>query len=161
MIQKFWLMKTEPDVFSFDDLQARPDRTEPWEGIRNYQARNFMRDEFKIGQQVYIYHSNAKPPGIVGVAEVVREAYPDHHALDANSKYFDPKSLAIGESRWCMVDVKATHRFRSYLALDELRNHKELAKMPLLMKGQRLSILPVSLKEWQVIWQIGDPEALL
>ncbi|MFW7379502.1 MAG: EVE domain-containing protein [Oligoflexus sp.] len=161
MSQKnFWLMKTEPDVFSFDDLLSRPNQTEPWEGIRNYQARNFMRDEFKLGQQVLIYHSNANPPGIIGIAEVVREAYPDHFALDPESKYFDPKSAKIGESRWFMVDVKATHRLRRFLSLDDLRQVPDLQDMPLLMRGQRLSIQPVSDKQWQIIWQLGDPEAV-
>lgn len=158
--KKFWLMKTEPDVFSFDDLVNRPQQTEPWDGIRNYQARNFMRDEFALGQKVLIYHSNAKPPGIAGVAEVVREAYPDPTALDPKSKYYDPKSKEQGKSRWCMVDVRATHRMRRFLALDELREIAGLNDMQLLKKGQRLSIQPVSDKHWELIWQLGDPKAV-
>lgn len=160
MSEKFWLMKTEPDVFSFDDLVSRPQRTEPWDGVRNYQARNFMRDEFKIGQQVFIYHSNTQPPGIAGIAQVVREAYPDHTALDPQSKYFDELSAKKAESRWCMVDVQATHRFENYLTLDQLRKTPGLENMLLLKKGQRLSILPVSPAEWQIICELGQPRSL-
>jgi predicted RNA-binding protein with PUA-like domain len=157
LARKYWLMKTEPDVFSFDDLVERPQMTEPWDGIRNYQARNFMRDEFGLGQQVLIYHSNTEEPGIVGIAKVVREAYPDHTALDPEGKYFDPKSADKGESRWVMVDVQATHRLRQPLSLKELREIPELAGMALLKKGQRLSIQPVTAEEWQVIKQYGKP----
>ncbi len=156
--KQYWLMKTEPDVFSFDDLVARPKQTEPWDGIRNYQARNMMRDDFCCGDEVLIYHSNAKPPGIVGIAEVVREAYPDHTALDESSKYFDPKSAEKGVSRWVMVDVKAKARLRNFLSLNELREVSGLEDMALLRKGQRLSIQPVTAKEWQVIVKLGKPE---
>lgn len=158
--KRYWLMKTEPDVFSFDDLVSRPDRTEPWDGIRNYQARNMMRDEFQTGDEVLIYHSNAKPPGIVGVAKVVREAYPDPTALDPTSKYFDEKSVQNGESRWVMVDVQATKRFRNFLSLNKLRDIEDLADMALLRKGQRLSIQPVSASEWTLILQLGKPQSL-
>lgn len=150
-------MKTEPDVFSFEDLISCKDGTEPWDGIRNYQARNFMRDEFECGQQVFIYHSNTKPPGIVGIAKVVKEAYADHTALDETSKYFDPKSLEMGVSRWCMVDVKATHIFENYLSLDQLKGEKKLEGMALLARGQRLSIQPVSKAHWDYICRLGQP----
>lgn len=160
MNKKYWLMKTEPDVFSFDDLVALPNSTDHWDGIRNYQARNFMRDDFKLEQSVLIYHSNTKPPGIVGVAKVSREAHPDGSALDPKSKYYDPKSAAKGESRWVMVDVQATHRFKNYLSLNDLRDIPGLEKMALLQRGQRLSILPVTAEEWQIIWRLGKAEAL-
>ena len=110
-------MKTEPDTFSIDDLIAAPNSTEPWDGIRNYQARNFLRDEFSVGDLVFIYHSRVKSPGVVGIAEIVRSAYPDHTALDPESNYFDPKSLEKGESRWVMVDVKAVQKFDNVVTL--------------------------------------------
>ncbi|SMF33873.1 EVE domain-containing protein [Pseudobacteriovorax antillogorgiicola] len=160
MAKTYWLMKTEPDVFSFDDLVNLKNSTDHWDGIRNYQARNFMRDQFKKGQQVFIYHSNTKVPGIVGIAEVVREAYPDHTALDPKSKYFDPKSADKGESRWVMVDVKATHRFRNLVSLADMREMPELDGMALLKPGQRLSIQPVEAPHWSLIKKIGKPEKL-
>lgn len=155
-----WLMKTEPDVFSFDDLVNMKNSTDHWDGIRNYQARNFMRDQFKLGQKVFIYHSNTKVPGIVGVAEVVREAYPDHTALEPDCKYFDPKSAEKGESRWVMVDVKATHRFKNLVSLSEMKEMEELADMPLLQRGQRLSIQPVSDDQWKHILKLGVAKKL-
>ena len=155
-----WLMKTEPDVFSFDDLVNMKDSTDHWDGIRNYQARNFMRDQFKLGQKVFIYHSNTKVPGIVGIAKVVREAYPDHTALDPDCKYFDPKSEEKGESRWCMVDVKATHRFRNLVSLTDMKEMPELDGMLLLKRGQRLSIQAVAKHEWDHIVSLGKPKAL-
>ncbi len=160
MAQKYWLMKTEPDVYSFDDLASMKNKTDHWDGIRNYQARNMMRDQFKKGQKVFIYHSNTKPPGIAGIAEVATEAYPDHTALDESEKYFDPKSAEKGESRWVMVDVKATHKFQNYLPLNELREYKELGDMALLRKGQRLSIQPVSSEEWKFIQKLGSPKKI-
>lgn len=153
---KYWLMKTEPDTFSYDDLIAAPNSTEPWDGIRNYQARNFLRDDFKKGDLVFIYHSRVKDPGIVGVAEVVREGYPDHTALDPRSKYFDPKSREKGESRWVMVDVKAVRKFNETVTLAELKATEVLADMKVVQKGQRLSIQPVTEKQWQVVCEIAD-----
>lgn len=153
-------MKTEPDAFSFDDLVSAPGRRDSWDGIRNYQARNMMRDEFCKGDQVFIYHSRIAEPAIVGVAEVVKEAYPDHTALDPGSKYFDPKSEEKGESRWVMVDVKAKQRFKSPVTLGFMRTVKELSNMALLKRGQRLSIQPVTAKEWQKITQLGQPGRL-
>ena len=157
---KYWLMKTEPDVFSFEDLVARPNRVEPWDGIRNYQARNFMRDDFKLGQSVFIYHSNCAIPGIAGIAEVVAEAYPDHTALDPKSKYFDKKSNEAGASRWVMVDVKATHVMANYVSLASLKDLSALDGLPLLQRGQRLSIQPVSSEHWNVICRLGKPVLL-
>lgn len=153
-------MKTEPDVFSFEDLKSRKAMTEPWDGIRNYQARNFMRDEFSLGDQVFIYHSNTKIPGIAGIAKVVKEAYPDHTALDPECKYADPKSIEKGESRWLMVDVQATHQFKNYVSLEELRGIPDLEDMALLRRGQRLSIQPVLKDEWELIKKLGAPQKL-
>ena len=125
--------------------------TEPWDGIRNYQARNFLRDTIKLGDTVFIYHSNCKVPGIIGVAKVVKEGYPDHTALDPKSKYYDKKPLKDDEPRWYMVDVQATHSLKEPASLQELRTYSELSAMPLLQKGQRLSIQPVGKSEFDFI----------
>ncbi|MBC7661144.1 MAG: EVE domain-containing protein [Chitinophagaceae bacterium] len=153
----YWLMKTEPDTFSFDDLLSRPQQTEGWEGVRNYMARNFMRDQFKVGQLVFFYHSRIEEPAIVGVAQIVKEAYPDEAALDLKSPYFDAKSLAKGESRWCMVDVKAYGQFERPITLKELKSTavKDLQNMALIKPGQRLSIQPVTKKEWDAVLKIS------
>lgn len=146
---KYWLMKTEPDVFSWNDLERK--RRASWDGVRNYQARNFMRDEFRLGDLVLFYHSSCPNPGIVGVAEVVREAYPDPTALDPKSEYFDPVSARDGASRWVMVDISPVKRFRNLASLAEIRHTKLLGSMLLLQKGQRLSIQPVTSKEFKII----------
>lgn len=146
---KYWLMKTEPDVFSWNDLERK--RRASWDGVRNYQARNFMRDEFRLGDLVLFYHSSCPNPGIVGVAEVVREAYPDPTALDPKSEYFDPVSARDGASRWVMVDISPVKRFRNLASLAEIRDTKLLGSMLLLQKGQRLSIQPVTSKEFKTI----------
>lgn len=158
MAKKYWLMKTEPDVFSFEDLVRAPRRTTHWEGVRNYQARNLLRDDLKKGDGVLIYHSNAEPSAVVGLAEVVREGYPDAAALDPKSEYFDPKAKAKGESPWCVVDVKATHRFATPLTLTALRAFAPLKDMMLLRKGSRLSVQPVTEKEFEFICAKGQPE---
>lgn len=155
-----WLMKTEPDVYSFQDLIAQPKSTDHWDGIRNYQARNFMRDQFELNQTVFIYHSNCKVPGIAGIAQVVRAAYPDHTALDPKSKYFCKKSYEKGESQWLMVDVQATHLFENYISLQEMREWKALQDMAVLKKGQRLSIQPVVESHWKLICDRGSPKAI-
>lgn len=152
---KYWLMKTEPDTFSIDDLIAAPNSTEPWDGIRNYQARNFLRDEFSFGDLAFIYHSRVKNPGVVGIAEVVRSAYPDHTALDPESNYFDPKSLEKGESRWVVVDVKAVQKFDDVVTLTDLKANRLLSHMKVVQRGQRLSIQPVTEKEWQIICEMA------
>ena len=143
-------MKSEPSCFSIDDLKNRPQQTEHWDGVRNYQARNFMRDDMNPGDQVFFYHSNCKPPGIVGVAEVASQAYPDHTAFDPSSEHPDSNSTP-DNPRWFMVDVKFVEKFDAMISLDELKNHPELDGMPLLKKGNRLSIIPVSQKEWDFI----------
>ncbi len=150
-------MKTEPDVFSFDDLIAAPDQTECWDGVRNYQARNFMRDEFKLNDLVLFYHSRTAEPSIVGIAKVVKEGYPDDTALDPKEKYFDEKSARDGQSRWVMVDVKAFKRLKKPVSLKELREYSELKDMALLQRGQRLSIQKVTKKEFDFICDLGQP----
>jgi len=151
----YWLMKSEPDVFGIDDLAAKPSQTEHWDGVRNYQARNWMRDDMKIGDQVLFYHSNCKPPGIAGIAEVAREAYPDHTALDPDSKYYDPKSDPENP-RWVMVDLRFVRKFTQLISLDELKSMPELAEMRLLQRGNRLSIMPVTEEQWKIILQKAD-----
>ncbi len=136
-----WLVKTEPDVYSIDDLKR--DRTTGWDGVRNYQARNFMRDEMKKGDPVLIYHSNAEPPGIVGLATVSREGHPDPTALDPADPHFDPKSDP-DDPRWMQVELRFKRKFRRMLPLAELRDDAGLAGMALLQRGQRLSVQPVS-----------------
>lgn len=149
----YWLMKSEPNAFSIDDLKKRPDQTEHWDGVRNYQARNMMRDQMKIGDQVFFYHSNCEVPGIVGIMEVVREGYPDHTAFDPRSKYFDPKSDPQNP-RWIMVDIKYLRHTRRIISLAELKNCETLENMQLVRKGNRLSIMPVTLTEWHDILKL-------
>lgn len=151
----FWLMKTEPDVFSWSDLERAPNSTASWDGVRNYQARNFMRDEFKLNDLVFIYHSRVEPPAIVGIAQVVREAYPDLTALDPESKYSDEKSIRDGLSRWVMVDVKAVARLPNEVSLSQLRETVGLDQMLVTRPGQRLSVQPVKPSEWAIICHLG------
>ena len=148
----YWLMKSEPDVFGIDHLKAMPRKTEHWDGVRNYQARNMMRDEMKRGDLVFFYHSNCDEPGIVGIMEVVKEGYPDHTAFDPESKYYDPKSDPENP-RWFMVDVKYRRRLKRNIPLRELREYADgaLQDLPLLRKGNRLSIMPVSPAHWDFI----------
>lgn len=149
----YWLMKSEPEAFSIDDLQNMPQQTEHWDGVRNYQARNMMRDQMKVGDQVFFYHSNCETPGIVGLMEVVREGYPDHTAFDPQSKYFDPKS-SPEQPRWFMVDIKYLRHTKRPIPLSELKEQEPLENMPLLRKGNRLSITPVSQAEWDYILRL-------
>ncbi|MCB1737812.1 MAG: EVE domain-containing protein [Gammaproteobacteria bacterium] len=146
----YWLMKSEPDVFGIDHLKAMPNQTEHWDGVRNYQARNMMRDQMKIGDQVFFYHSNCDVPGIVGLAEVVREGYPDFTAFDPDTKYHDPKSDPENP-RWYMVDVRYVRHLKRNISLKELKDRTDLTDMPLVRKGNRLSIMPVSAEHWQTI----------
>lgn len=149
----YWLMKSEPNTFSIDDLKNRPDQTEPWDGVRNYQARNFMRDQMKAGDQVFFYHSNCEGPGIVGIMEVVRQSYPDPTAFDPQSTYFDPKSDP-NKPRWFLVDVRYLRHTRRIIPLAELKEHEALENMALVRKGNRLSILPVTEEQWEAILQL-------
>jgi predicted RNA-binding protein with PUA-like domain len=146
----YWLMKSEPEAFSIDDLKAKPESTEHWDGIRNYQARNFMRDDMKVGDKVLFYHSNCEEPGVVGIAEVASEAYPDHTAFDPAGKYYDPKSKEDSPS-WVMVDVKFIEKFPKTVSLREIKTVSGLSDMRLVQKGNRLSIMPVEKSEFDTI----------
>jgi predicted RNA-binding protein with PUA-like domain len=146
---KYWLMKSEPDECSIDDVLAAPGKKTPWSGVRNYQARNFMRDEMSIGDGVLFYHSSCPEPGIAGLAEVASKAYPDATQFDPKSDYYDAASKK-DEPRWVNVDVRALKKIR-LVPLAELRNHKALAKMVMLRPGNRLSITPVTAAEWRYI----------
>ena len=148
MNSKKWLMKTEPDVYSIDDLKEQ--MITPWEGIRNYQARNFMMKDMTIGDEVFIYHSNAKPPGIVGLGTVSSKPYPDYFAWDDTSKYFDPKSPE-SNPRWYMVDIKFKSKFNSMISLDQLKNDTNLIDMMVVKRGSRLSIQPVDSSDFEYI----------
>jgi predicted RNA-binding protein with PUA-like domain len=150
---RYWLMKSEPSCFSIDDLSAAPNQTSAWDGVRNYQARNFMQKDMRPNDLIFFYHSNCNPPGIVGIAEVVSEAYPDHTAFDPHSEHPDPKSTP-DNPRWYMVDVRFVKKFPHMISLDELRRHPELSHMQLLRKGNRLSVLPVSQEDWEYITRI-------
>ena len=152
---KYWLLKSEPDVFSLEDLKNCPNQTEPWDGIRNYQARNLMRDEMKMGDQAFFYHSRQAEPAIVGTVRVVREAYPDHTSWDPSSKYFDEKS-SPENPRWLMVDVQFENEFLRPVTLKEMRSIPELKEMFLLRKGMRLSVQPVTEAEFQLILAIAN-----
>ncbi len=151
---RYWLMKSEPDVFGIDDLASTPHKTTAWWGVRNYQARNFMRDQMRVGDQAFFYHSSCDEPGIAGIAEVCRLAYPDDTQFDPKSDYFDPKSTAENP-RWLNVDVKLVRKTR-LVSLKELHKHAELANMRVLQRGNRLSITPVDPKEWKFILRLID-----
>ena len=146
---QYWLMKSEPDECSIDDVLAAPGRITAWSGVRNYQARNFMRDAMHIGDGVLFYHSSCPQPGIAGLAEVASAAYPDASQFDANSDHYDPQSRRE-EPRWFNVDVRALKKTR-LVPLAELRAHKALKKMVTLRPGNRLSITPVAETEWRYI----------
>ena len=146
----YWLMKSEPDVFGIQDLYQRPNQTEPWDGVRNYQARNMIRDAMKLGDQVFFYHSNCDEPGIVGIMEIAKEGYPDHTAFDPDDHHFDPKSDPANP-RWIMVDVKFVRQFSRTIGLKELKARPELVSMAVVRPGNRLSVMPVSAEEWAFI----------
>lgn len=145
-----WLLKSEEDVFSFDDLLKAPKKTTHWDGVRNYQARNTLRDLMKKGDRCFFYHSNSEPTGIAGLCEVVKEGYPDHTAFDPKDDHFDEKSKPEAPT-WYMVDVKAVQKLPRVITLAELKGVKGLEKMVLLQKGSRLSVQPVTAKEWATI----------
>ena len=147
---RYWLMKTEPEEFGINDLAKRPRKAEPWDGVRNYQARNMMRDEMKKGDRVFIYHSNCEVPGIVGIATVAREGYPDPTAFDPEDKHYDPKSDPANP-RWYLVDVKFERKLRRTIPLTELKAQAALEGMALVRRGNRLSVMPVSEREWEYI----------
>ena len=147
----YWLMKSEPDEVGIDDVLAAPGQTVGWFGVRNYQARNFMRDAMRVGDDVLFYHSSCAEPGIAGMAEVASAAYPDPTQFDRASKYFDAKATPENP-RWMQVDVRGLKKIR-LIGLPQLRQHAELAEMPLLKRGNRLSIMPVTALEWRFITQ--------
>ncbi|MCW5591137.1 MAG: EVE domain-containing protein [Burkholderiales bacterium] len=148
----YWLMKSEPDEFSIDDLVRAPRKTTPWFGVRNYQARNYMRDAMRVGDGVLFYHSSCEVPGIAGLAEVASAPHPDETQFDPKSPYFDPKATRASP-RWMLVDVKLVRKTR-LLPLDELRLRPELADMVILRRGNRLSVTPVTPAEWKAIGKL-------
>lgn len=145
----YWLLKSEPSSFSFDNLWDSTGRKTHWDGVRNFQARNYMRDEMKKGDLAFFYHSGEEP-GIVGIVEITSEGYPDHTAVDPKDPHFDPKTKN-GESQWSMVDIHAVERFPRPIPLAELRGKPELEGMPLLQKGSRLSVQRVGAAEWNAV----------
>jgi predicted RNA-binding protein with PUA-like domain len=151
--RRFWLMKSEPRVFSIEDLARSSQQTTCWDGVRNYQARNFMR-AMVAGDHVLFYHSNAEPPAVVGVAEVVRTAYPDATQFDKTSHHYDPGSIPSAP-RWDMVDIQYRQTFKTSLSLDQLRLEPKLKGMVLLQKGSRLSVQPVTEAEWTVVLKLA------
>lgn len=154
---RYWLFKSEPSSFSLTDLKNRPDSTEHWDGVRNYQARNFLRDEIKVGDRVLFYHSNIPEPAVVGIAEVVRAGYPDFTAWDPQSDHFDPRSTPE-KPAWYMVDVRFVRELPRPVTLSEMKELPELADLPLLHRS-RLSIQPVSESAWSVILRIAGLKA--
>ena len=150
--KKYWLMKTEPEVFGIDDLQEVA--SEPWDGVRNYQARNYMRDDMRVGDSVLFYHSSTKPVGVAGVARVCREAYPDYTAWDKDSAYYDAKSDPENP-RWYMVDVEFVEKFPSFVSLKALKDSPGLKNMMVIRRGMRLSIQPVTAAEFRIVVKLG------
>jgi predicted RNA-binding protein with PUA-like domain len=152
MAKKYWLMKSEPDEFSIHDLKKV--KVEAWTGVRNYQARNFMRDDMKVGDEILFYHSNTKPPGIAGTMTVASEPYPDPLQFKKSSKYFDEKATKE-KPRWFLIDVKFQSVFQNYISLDQLKDEAKLSEMKILQKGNRLSITPVKSTEFKHICKLG------
>jgi predicted RNA-binding protein with PUA-like domain len=153
---KYWLMKSEPESYSIDDLARAPRKTTSWDGVRNYQARNMLRDEMKRGDQAFFYHSSCEIPGIVGVVEIVREGYPDHTAFDPEDHHFDPDSDPE-KPRWYMVDVRLVNKLPRVISLRELKQHAggTLAGFQLLARGNRLSVMPVSAAHWRFVMSLS------
>jgi predicted RNA-binding protein with PUA-like domain len=155
MAKRYWLVKSEPEAFSLDDLKKSKNQTTHWDGIRNYQARNFLRDEIKKGDGVFFYYSNSEPNCIVGVCEVVKEGYPDHTQFDPDSHHYfpgsDPKNPA-----WFMVDIKLVKELKKPVSLDEIKKNPKLKNMRLIQKGNRLSVMPVEKNEWDEIIKMGS-----
>lgn len=151
---KYWLVKSEPSVFSIDDLAKSKNKTTYWDGVRNYQARNFMRDDMEKGDYVLFYHSNTEPNAVVGVCKVVKEGYPDFTAFDPNDKHFDPKSKEENPT-WIMVDIKLVKKFKTPATLAEIKENSKLQAMKLVQRGNRLSVMPVAKKEFNEILKMG------
>jgi predicted RNA-binding protein with PUA-like domain len=155
MARRYWLFKTEPSAFSLDDLKAAPGGVAPWDGVRNYQARNLLRDDVRVGDGVLFYHSSTDPVGVVGLAEVVRAAYPDHTAWDPKSAHPDPRSTPESP-RWYMVDVRYVRHFPRTVTLAELKAHPALQTMKVVQRGMRLSIQPVTAGEWAAVLKLAE-----
>ena len=151
---KYWLVKSEPEVFSIDDLSKSKNKTTYWDGVRNYQARNFIRDEMKLGDKVLFYHSNTEPNAVVGICEVVKEAYPDFTAFDPKDIHYDPKSKKESPA-WFMVDLKFEEKFFKPVTLQEIKTNKKLQKMRLVQPGNRLSVMPVEKEEFDEIVKLS------
>ncbi len=149
---QYWLFKSEPEVFGIEHLARRTNQTEPWDGVRNYQARNFLRDDVTVGDQVFFYHSSCKTVGIAGVAEVVRAGYPDPSQFDAESDYFDPKA-SQENPRWFSVDVKLVEQFNNVLTLKEIKANPQITELGIVKRGHRLSVMPVVPKEWLLLYK--------
>jgi predicted RNA-binding protein with PUA-like domain len=151
--KRYWLIKSEPNLYSIADL--RRDGHTCWDGIRNYQARNFMRDDMRVGDELFFYHSSTQPMGIYGVARVVREAYPDHTAFDPSDKHYDPKSDPANPA-WMMVDVGYVGTFKAPITLATLKQTPKLEKMLVIQRGSRLSVQPVTPEEWGIVLRLGE-----
>ena len=152
--RRYWLFKSEPSAFGIEHLAKAPKQTAPWDGVRNYQARNFLRDDVQVGDRVFFYHSREEPLGIFGTMEVVKRGYPDHTAFDPQSKYFDPGSKPE-TPRWYMVNVKLIQRFREPLTREQLAANRATAGMLVMKRGMRLSIQPVTEAEWRAVHQLA------
>lgn len=155
MPTNYWLIKSEPDVFSIDDLAKSKNQTTHWDGVRNYQARNFMRDEIKIGDKVIFYHSNSNPPCAAGICEVTKEGYPDFTALDPNDPHYDPKSQRV-DPTWIMIDVKLIKKFDKFIPISQIRENDKLKKMQLIQRGNRLSVMPLTKAEFDELVKMGE-----
>ena len=155
--RRYWLFKSEPTNYSFQDLLGEEDRTAEWDGVRNYQVRNFMRDEMKVGDGVLFYHSSAKPTAVMGTATVVKEAYPDSTAWEPGAKYYDPKSNP-DDPTWLMVDIVADQEFNRPVTLQEIKQNPKLQGMMVVKRGVRISIQPVSKEDWDEIIALGMEE---
>lgn len=152
----YWLMKSEPDAYSIDDLER--DGVEPWDGIRNYQVRNMFRDDMKVGDRAFFYHSSCKVPGVVGIMTVASRAYPDPTQFDPESKYYDPKSDPE-DPRWLLVDVKFQRKTKREIPLTEIKTLKGLDGFPLVKRGNRLSVFPVDKKHWDRVLELEKKKA--
>jgi predicted RNA-binding protein with PUA-like domain len=152
---KYWLFKSDPDEFSIEDLKKSKIKTTFWDGIRNYQARNFLRDEIKKGDGILFYHSSSDPLAVMGYCEVVKEAYPDHTQFDPKSDHYDPKADKKNPT-WFMVDIKLVKEFMKPVSLADIKSNKKLKDMKLIQRGQRLSVMPVTKAEWEEILRMGD-----
>ena len=149
-MMNYWLMKSEPDVYGIDDLKNAAGKTDTWDGVRNYQVRNMMRDDMKKGDLAFFYHSNCKTPGIAGIMKINCAGYPDLTAFDPDEKYYDPKSDP-DNPRWYMVDVRYVRKLKRVISLTELKERSELSDLPLVRRGNRLSVMPVSKQQWDYI----------